>query len=91
MEFSGIHSPPEQVRVGYGLARPRRDFEERWVQAGPGQPAGAGEGWGISTENICLGVWPLHQGRGWTGTGKANQVVSRDLLWGDGPAQSNRV
>lgn len=62
------------------------------VWLGPGETLGRGgyrqalgslldwRGLEISTENICPGVWPLHQDRGWTGTGKANQVVLQDLL-----------
>lgn len=37
-----------------GLARPRRDCGERWVQIGPVQPAGAGEGWGCTQGTSAL-------------------------------------
>lgn len=45
---------------------------------------------GISTGHICPGVWPLHGGRGWSGSGKANQGVAWALPWGPGALEELR-
>lgn len=58
----------------------------RWGEVGADRPCAAWS-WrrlGSPQGTFALVFWPLHGGRGWTGTGKANQGVAWDLPWGPG-------
>lgn len=58
------------------LACPVGVLEGSGIHGPPGQVGVDGVVWpgpGVSTGHLCPGIWPFCQGRGWTGTGKANE------------------